>query len=129
MAADVGEEELEAVGGTRDDVGLGGGRCSGFLLGLLLDGLGRANLEPDSLELPGQFLDVLVVELVLELKGLELGGLEVPTLLSSFDELAGLVVIRQFVKLALGQKRPFESYFVILRHLRTVGGFPFCFQG
>src|SRR5262249_8153990 len=106
--------------------GLGGG-----LLGLLLLGLshGLPDLEPDALELAGQLLDVLLVELVLEGERLELDGLEVAPLLSPFDELTSLVGIKQFVKLVLGQKRPFRAYFVILGHLRTVGGFPFCFQG
>jgi hypothetical protein len=76
----------------------------GGLLGLLLlfaDGL--THLEPDPLELAGQLLDVVVVELVLERERLELGGLEVATLLCSFDEQAGLVGVKQFVKLILGQ--------------------------
>src|SRR4051794_12910599 len=74
VASDVGEEELQAVGGAG---GSGDGRrrgCVVVLVGvLLLAGRsslrsrdGRAHVETDPLELAGQLLDVLVVEVELE---------------------------------------------------------------
>ena len=103
VAADIGQEELEAVCGAREDVGLG--RLGGLLLLLLGLGLGGrlAHLEPDPLELAGQLLDLVLVELVLQGEGLELGSLEMPTLLSALDERLGLVGIKQFVQLILCQ--------------------------
>jgi hypothetical protein len=94
VATDIGQEELEAVGGAREDVGLG--RLGGLLLLLLLHGLcGRlAHLEPDALELAGQLLDFVLVELVLEGERLELGSFEVTTLFSALDERLGLVGIK-----------------------------------
>ena len=70
MTPDVGEEELQAVGGAREDMLLG--RLRGLLLlGFLLRLGGRLpHLEADALELAGQFLDFGVVEVVLEGEGL-----------------------------------------------------------
>ncbi|MGZ8693181.1 MAG: hypothetical protein ACXWZT_10675, partial [Gaiellaceae bacterium] len=95
------QEELKAVCGTREDMGL---RLGGllFLLGLLL-GRGLADVEPDPLELAGQLLDLGLVEVVLEGERLELGSLEVPTFLGTLDERLGLVGIKQFVQLILCQ--------------------------
>ena len=99
MAADVGEEELEAVGSTRSS-GDGGGRgrvivvvCV-LLLGLR-SGLGsrdgRADVETDPLELARELLDVLVVEVELERERLELGRLDIAALLGALDERLGLI--------------------------------------
>ena len=86
VLADVGEEELQAVGraaGRR--CGLGGGELRLLLLFLLGLGGGRGgrrrDLEPDALELGRQLLDVLVVQVELERERLELGRLEVAALL------------------------------------------------
>jgi hypothetical protein len=65
-----------------------------LLLLLLLDlGGGLTYLEPDALELPGQLLDLGLVQVVLEGEGLELGGLEISPLLGALDEHLGLVGI------------------------------------
>jgi len=103
VTADVREEELKAVGGAREDMRLD--RLGGlFLLGLLLRLGGRlAHLEPDALELAGQLLDLVLVQVVLERERLELGGLEIPALLSALDEGLRLVGIKQFVQLVLCQ--------------------------
>ena len=66
-------------------------------------GFGLADIEPDPLELAGQLLDLGLVEVVLEGERLELGSLEVPTLLGTLDERLGLVGIKQFVQLILCQ--------------------------
>ena len=60
-------------------------------------------IEPDPFELPGQLLDLGLVQIVLEGERLELGSLEVPTLLGTLDERLGLVGIKQFVQLILCQ--------------------------
>ena len=61
------------------------------------------DLEADPLELAGHLLDVVVVQLVLEGERLELGRLEVATLLGTLHEMTRLVAFKQFVKLVLGQ--------------------------
>jgi hypothetical protein len=111
VAADVGEEQLQAVGRARDL----GGRLEpgGLLLGGRALGVGRggglgsaggsADLEPDALELGRQLLDLLVGQVELERERLQLGRLEVPTLLRPFDERARLVGLEQLVQLILGQ--------------------------
>lgn len=73
-----------------------------FLLDLCL-GFRLADIEPDPLELTGELLDLGLVEVVLEGERLELGSLEVPTLLGALDERLGLVGIKQFVQLILCQ--------------------------
>ena len=50
-----------------------------------------------------QLLDVLLGEVVLERKGLELGRLDVAALLRALDERARLIAFKQFVQLVLGQ--------------------------
>jgi hypothetical protein len=111
VAADVGEKELQAVGRARD---LGGRlEAGGLLLGSRALGVGRsgglggaggsADLEPDPLELGRQLLDLLLVQVELEGKRLQLGRLEVTTLLRALDEGAGLVGLEQLVQLILGQ--------------------------
>src|SRR4029078_2965361 len=81
VAADVGEEELEAVGGTDERVLL---RAGGDGL-LLLRGLLRltrrlAPIESARLELALQQLDLVLCEVVLEREGLDLGRLDVAAL-------------------------------------------------
>jgi hypothetical protein len=90
VAPDVGEEELEAVRGARDDLRLRLGRgLFGRLLGLLrLVGVDDPDLEPDPLELARQVLEVVLVQLVLERERLELGRVEVAPLLRALDEVA-----------------------------------------
>jgi hypothetical protein len=122
VAPDVGEEELQAVGGAGDRDGGSGGllvRRLGRLLGLLLRGLGarrgrcgrgrRADLEPGALELPRELLDLVVVELELGGEGLELGRIDEALLLRALDDRADLVGLEQFVELVLrqGSRRPF----------------------
>ena len=108
MLADVGEEELEAVGraaGRR--CGLGCGELRLFLLFLL--GLGgcrgsrRRNLEALALELGGQLLDFLVVQVELEGESLELSGLQIAPLLRGLDHGAGLIGFEQLMQLILRQ--------------------------
>jgi hypothetical protein len=108
VAADVGEEELQAVGRAGE---LRGGRrlrlwlrLGGRLLLLRLALRGRlADLETDPLELARQFLDLLLVEVELERERLELRRLDVAALLGALDEGARLVGLQQFVKLVLRQ--------------------------
>src|SRR5205823_631161 len=129
VAADVGQEELEAVCGAREHVLLG--RLGGLLLLRLLLCLEcrLTHLEPDALELAGQFLDLVLVQVVLEGEGLELCRLEVPTLLGTLDECLGLVGIKQFVKLVLCQLSLSALTLWSAANLRTVSGLPFSFQG
>src|SRR5919197_2021895 len=101
VAADVGEEELERVGGAAELGGLDGNR-----LGLLLLGLGDhrlPDLEPDALELAGDLLDLDLAEVVLEREGLEVRGLDEAALLGALDERARLVGVEQLVQLVRRQ--------------------------
>jgi hypothetical protein len=109
VTADVGEEELKAVGRARDRGRLDAG---GLLLRRLLGvgGGGRlggarrgADLEADPLELGGELLDLLLVQVELGDECLELGGLQVAALLRTLDEGARLVGLEQLVQLVLGQ--------------------------
>ena len=109
MAADVGQEELEAVGGAGGG-GDGGRLLLDFLLGLLGGGvgrggarLGRPHLEPDRLELARQPLLLLVVQVVLEHERLELRGVDEAALLRALDERLHLVGLKQFDQLVLRQ--------------------------
>ena len=108
VPADVGEEELQAVGrAARRRSGLGGGELRLLLLFLLRlggrRGGRRRDLEPDALELGRQLFDVLVVQVELERERLELGGLQVAALLRGLDHGAGLIGLEQFVQLVLRQ--------------------------
>ncbi len=108
VLADVCEEELQAVGrAARGRSRLGGGELRLLLLFLLGlrggRGGGRRDLEPDPLELGGQLLDVLVVQVELDGKRLELGRFEVAALLRSLDHGARLVRLEQLVQLVLRQ--------------------------
>ncbi|HKB94249.1 MAG TPA: hypothetical protein VKC62_08480 [Gaiellaceae bacterium] len=110
MPADVGEEELQAVGRAGE---LGGRLDARRLLlrrlfgGVGSGGLGRArrgaDLEPDPLELGRQLLDLLVGQVELEGERLQLRGLQVAALLRRLDEGASLVGLEQLVQLVLAQ--------------------------
>jgi hypothetical protein len=140
VPADVGEEQLEAVGcagqlGRR----LEGCRLGCGLLGLRLGGGGstlgrdgRADLEADPLELARELLDLFLVEIELERERLELGRLDVATLLRTLDEGASLVGFEQFVKLVLRQGLPIPLRIVPGRtsaSLLTLGGKSSACQG
>jgi hypothetical protein len=119
VPADVGEEELQAVGGAGDRDG-GSRRLLlrrlGRLLGRLLRRLGgrrrsgrRADLEPGALELACELFALVVVQLELVREGLDLGGIDEAALLRALDDGADLVGLEQFVELVLrqGSLRPF----------------------
>jgi len=120
VPADVGEEELQAVGGAGDrdggSRGLGLLLLLGRLLALLLrrPGVGGrsgrlADLEPGALELARELFALVVVELELVREGLELAGIDEAALLGGLDDDADLVGLEQFVELVLrqGSLRPF----------------------
>ena len=92
VPADVGQEELKAVGRADDRVGI---RLLGlFLLGGLLALSPRlADLEADRLELTRELLDLLLAEVVLDGEGLELYGLDMTALLTLLDEGARLFAL------------------------------------
>src|SRR5207248_4954062 len=104
VAADVGEEELQAVGrAARGGSSLGSGELRLLLLFLLSLCGRRRDLEPDLLQLRGQLLDILVGEVELNRERLELRRLQIATLLRDLDHRAGLVGLQQFVQLILRQ--------------------------
>jgi hypothetical protein len=112
VAADVGEEQLQAVGGARDRLRRLEPRGLCLLLGRLLGvgsggslglGRGRADLEPDPLELVRQLFDLLVVQIELDGERLQLGRLQVAPFLRALDECARLVGLEQLVQLVLAQ--------------------------
>ncbi len=117
MAADIGEEELEAVGRAGD----GDGRRRSLVLLLLFvlvvdlvlrlgdDGSGRdrlADLEPRALELPRQLLDFLLIELLLDGERRDRGGIDVAALLRALDDGPDLIRLEQFLQLVLSQGPP-----------------------
>src|SRR2546421_196478 len=130
VAADVGEEELQRVGGAADL-----GRLDRRGLGLLLLGLGRRrlpDLEPDALELAHDLLDLDLGEVVLEREGLEVRGLDEAALLGALDEQARLVGVEQFVQLVRRQLVfPTLSTYDVggASSFRTVGRGSLSFQG
>src|SRR4029079_1715660 len=108
VLADVREEQLQAVAGAADRSRSLGRRELGFLLRLpLLLRLGdrrRArDLQADALELRGEILDVLVVEVQLDTEGFQLGRIEVAALLRALDHRPRLVSLEQLVELVLRQ--------------------------
>src|SRR5438105_7809035 len=108
VSADVGQEELKAVGRAAGSSGrLGGGELLLLLaLGICGGGggrRGRHDLEPDLLELGGQLLDLLVVQIELHRERLELRRIEIAALLRAFDHHAGLIRLEQLVQLILRQ--------------------------
>jgi hypothetical protein len=129
VPADVGEEELQAVGGADERLrglllrSLGGGSLA-RLLGLVvrLRG-GLADLEADRLELACQLLDLVLGQVVLEREGLQLGGQDEAALLRYLELHARGLGLQQFLKLRLGQfllvsvRRRTSS---ILSHCRTI---------
>src|SRR5205085_8763846 len=109
VAADIGEEELERVGGAGDDLRLRRRLGLGLLLGRS-GSLRLPDLEPDALEFARQLLDLVLVQVVLERERLEGGLLDEAALLRTLDEYLGLVGIKQFVKLVLCQVALFQSF-------------------
>jgi hypothetical protein len=119
VPADVGKEELQAVGGAGDrDSGRSGlllrrlGRLGGLLLGRVggRRSSGRlADFEAGALQLPRELFALVVVQLELVREGLDLGGIDEAALLRALDDGADLVRLEQFVKLVLrqGSLRPF----------------------
>ena len=103
VTSDVGEEELQAVGGAADGSRVVGRGRRGRRL-CLVGGL--AHLEPDRLELTRQLLDLLLPEVVLERECLELCRLDEPALLGALDQQARLIALKQLVQLILGQVTP-----------------------
>jgi hypothetical protein len=108
VAADVGEEELQAVGRAAGS----GGRLGGCELLLLLalgirgcgsSGCGRHDLDPDLLELGRQLFDLFVVQVELDGECLELRRVEIAALLRALHHHAGLIRLEQLVQLVLGQ--------------------------
>ena len=125
MAADIGEEELEAVGGAGDGdrrrrslvlllfvvLVVGVARCGNRGRGCGLSGIGLADLEPGALELSGQLLDFLLVEILLGGERFDRGRIDVAALLGSLDDRADLIRLEQFLQLILSQSplRPFNE--------------------
>jgi hypothetical protein len=97
VAADVGEEELEAVGRADDRLRVDLPLAGGGSLGLLGLGARLANLEPDRLELARELLDLFLTEIVLDCERLELDRLDVAALLTLLDEGARLLALQQFL--------------------------------
>jgi len=61
------------------------------------------DIEPDRLELTGQLLDLLVGQVVLDGKSLELRRLDEAALLRPLDERSNLLGLEQFHQLVLRQ--------------------------
>ena len=106
MPADVGEEELQAVGRAAAPRQRPRRRRapppspSPSLLGL---GGRRRDLEPDRSSSVRQLLDLGLVQVELERERLELGRLEVAALLRALDHRLGLIRLEQLVQLVLRQ--------------------------
>ena len=104
MAADVGQEELQAVAGAGLHLRLRGGLELRDGL-VVLGGRGAlADLEADPLQLAPELLDVEVAQLVFEGERLELGGLDEAALLRTLEQRPGPVGLKQFGHLVLRQK-------------------------
>ena len=102
VAADVGEEQLEAVGRAGDGAGL-----VLLLGGLLLVGVGfgLGDLDVVGLELALEQLGILLADVVLEHERLELGGLELASvLLGALDERLHVLRFEEFDELVLRQR-------------------------
>ena len=107
VPADVGQEELQAVGGAHERLrglllgGLGSGGLA-RLLGLLFRLRRRlAHLETDRLELARQLLDLVVGEVVLQREGLQLRRQNEAALFGAFEQRARRLGLQQFLKLVL----------------------------
>jgi hypothetical protein len=104
VASDVGEEELEAVSRAGDRVGLVL-RLAGLLL--LLVGFGTRDLDGVGLELALKELGLLFAEIVLERERVELGSLQMATvLLGALDQRLYVLGLEQFDELVLRQLGP-----------------------
>src|SRR5580765_1298631 len=132
VTADVGEEELQAVGRAPDLVDL---EVDLRLrrLPLLLVGERRPDIQADRLQLARQLLDLVVAEVVLQHERLEVDELDVAALLGVLDEGPGAFALEQIVKLILRQMRvsPFVRLVVCgeTGNLRTVGAVSWLRQG
>ena len=108
VATDVREEELEAVGGAGDGAGLV--LLLGCCLLLLGVGVGLRDLDVVRLELALEQLGVFLADVVLEHEGLELGGLELASvLLGALHERLHVLRFEEFDELVLRQ-RPVQSF-------------------
>src|SRR5207253_4683265 len=109
VAPDVGQEELQTVGGANENLGL---RLRGLFFGLLGLGLGLldrlANLEADRLELTLKLLGIFLAEVVLQRERFDLRRLDVAALFGALHERAGMLGFEQLVHLVL---RQFLLYF------------------
>ena len=76
----------------------------GLLGVLLLAGARLPDLQAERLQLAGELLRLLVVQVVLEHERLELGGLDEPALLRALDERLDLFRLNQFDQLILRQR-------------------------
>ena len=86
MTADVGEEQLEAVGCAGDRLGLEARLDGRFLLGLCV-GVRLNDLDGVRFELALEELGLVLPEVVLDDEGLEISRLEMPAVLfGAFDE-------------------------------------------
>src|SRR5262249_27500493 len=101
VAARGGGEELQAVRRSpwRPGRGVRGldRRLRPRLLGL--DALRRANLQSKRLQLARELLDLVLVEVVLERKGLQLRRLDEAALLGTLDQRARLLGLEKLVQL------------------------------
>jgi hypothetical protein len=131
VAAYVGEEELQAVGRTRD-----GTRLVLRLLGLLLGRVGAFRMrdfDAVRLQLTLEQLGLVLAEVVLEHESLDIGAGEVASvLLAALDEGLHVLGFEQFDQLVLSQE---SGYFLSNRrlgeatNLLSLRRFSSCFQG
>ena len=97
VAADVGQEELQAVGRADERLRRAARAAfSGSAFSALLLGQRLAHLEADGLELARQLLDLVVGEVVLERECLELGRLDEAALFGAFEQGARALGLQQF---------------------------------
>ena len=102
VAADIGEEQLEAVGRAGD-----GARLVLLLGGLFLLGVevGLRDLDVVRLELALEQLGVFLADVVLEHEGFELGGLELASvLLGALHERLHMLRLKELYQLVLRQR-------------------------
>ena len=125
VAADVGQEELQAVGRADERVGSVGGDGLLRLRGSVgLAASGSRISRPVASSSRRSCLDLVLGELVLERERLELGRLDEAALLRAVEQQAGVLGLEQLVQLALGQFRPLRlRSSAAVSIFRTVGGF------
>ena len=112
MAPDVRQEQLQRIRSSRQRLGRPDGGFSLLLLPLGICqlllcvgvGLRLPHLETDGLELAGDLLGFLVVQLVLEHERLELDRLHPAALLGALDQTLDLIGFEQFCQLVLRQE-------------------------